>query len=294
VKNITARTLDLRGLTIRAGAQTLFIGTAEPIGPGDYGVLASSTAIIGDIVPTFVSNSFPDLVPTDALALLAGSTPVVQINFASGIATSLEASTQLEPRSYRTAPTAPASWCVATESFDIGLVATPGFLNSPCPASVTAFAEITEIMLLPAEDPDSNFQWFEVRNRTSADVDLTGLQVVINGAVAAQLGEGNVLPANGLIVFGTTSGAAGGLVNILYGSGTTAVTPGSLELRMAGVTIDNVSWTGSWPVGAGASMQVSNSVASNDSVLSWCLSTARYDATANLGTPGALNGVCAR
>ena len=294
VKNITARTLDLRGLTIRAGAQTLFIGAAEPIGPGDYGVLASSAAIIGDIVPTFISDAFPELASTDSLALLAGSTPVAQINFASGIATSLEASTQLEPRSYRTAPTAAASWCVATESFDLGLVATPGYVNSPCPASVTAFAEITEIMLLPAEEPDSNFQWFEVRNRTSADVDLTGLQVVVGGAVAAQLGEGNVLPANGLIVFGTTSGAAGGLVNILYGSGTTAVTPGSLELRMAGVTIDNVSWTGSWPVAAGASMQVSNSAASNNSVANWCLSTIRYDATANLGTPGALNGVCAR
>ena len=293
VKNITARTLDLRGLTIRAGAQTLFIGTAEPIGPGDYGVLASTTATIGDIVPTIVSDAFPDLARGESIALLAGSTPVAGIIF-ERIATSLEASTQLEPRSYRTAPTAPASWCLATESFDIGLVATPGFLNSPCPASVTAFAEITEIMLLPTEEPDSNFQWFEVRNRTSADVDLTGLQIVINGAVAAQLGEGNLLPANGLIVFGTTSGAAGGLVNILYGSGTTALTPGSLELRMAGVTIDNVSWTGSWPVAAGASMQVSNSVASNDSVLSWCLSTARYDATANLGTPGALNGVCAR
>jgi hypothetical protein len=63
---------------------------------------------------------------------------------------------------------------------------------------------------------------------------------------------------------------------------------------MAGVTIDNVSWTASWPVAAGASMQVSNSAASNNSVSNWCLSTARYDATANLGTPGALNGVCAR
>lgn len=181
---------------------------------------------------------------------------------------------------------------MATENFDIGLVGTPGYVNSPCPANVTAFAEITEIMLLPAEEPDSNFQWFEVRNRTSADVDLTGLQVVVGGAVAAQLGEGNVLPAYGLIVFGTTTAAAGGRVDILYGSGTTAVTPGSIELRMAGVTIDVVSWSGSWPVGAGASMQVSNSVASNDSVLNWCLSTALYDATTNLGTPGALNGVC--
>jgi hypothetical protein len=294
VKNITARTLDLRGLTIRAGTQTLFMGAAEPIGPGDYGVLASRAAIIGDIVPTFISESFPDLDPTDAIALLAGSTPVAQIDFASGIATSLEASTQLEPRSYLTAPTAAASWCLATESFDIGLVATPGFLNSPCPASVTAFAEITEIMLLPAEEPDFAYQWFEIRNRTASVVDLAGLQIVIGGVVAAQLGEGNVLPANELLVFGTTPGAAGGRVDILYGTAATAVTPGSIALRMAGVTIDQVSWDGTWPVAAGASMQVSNSVASNDNVLSWCLSTARYDATANLGTPGALNGVCAR
>jgi hypothetical protein len=116
----------------------------------------------------------------------------------------------------------------------------------------------------------------------------------VGGVVAAQLGEGNVLPAYSLIVFGTTSAAAGGRVDILYGTAATAVTPGSIALRMAGVTVDQVSWDGGWPVSAATSMQVSNSVASNDSVLNWCLSTVRYDATANLGTPGALNGVCTR
>ena len=292
VRNISGRELDLRGLTIRSGAQTLFIGAAQPIAAGDYGVLASSSALFGDVVPTMTSDTFPALSSSTAIALLAGSTAVAEMNFASGVATGAGASSQLEPRSYATAATAAASWCLSTESYGTGLLGTPGFTNSPCAANVAAFAEITEVMLLPAEEPDFAYQWFEIRNRTASAVDLTGLQIVIGGVVAAQLGEGNVLPASELLVFGTTPGAAGGASDILYGTSATAVTPGSIALRMAGVTIDQVSWDGTWPVSAAASMQVSNSAASNDSRANWCLSTNRYDGTLNLGSPGSLNATC--
>lgn len=292
VKNISGRDLDLRGLTIRSGTQSLFIGAAQPVAAGDYGVLAGDTALVGDVVPTFTSAAFPSISASGSLALLNGASVVAEMNFGGGVTSDVGASSQLEPRSYLSAPTTPSNWCLSTDSYATEVFGTPGFVNTPCASNVTAFAEITEIMLLPAEDPDFAYQWFEIRNRTASDVDLTGLQIVVGGVVAAQLGEGNLLPASALLVFGTTLGAAGGNIDILYGTAATAANPGSIELRLAGVTVDLVSWDGAWPVTASASMQVSNAASSNDSRANWCVSTSRYDATPNLGTPGNLNGTC--
>ncbi len=163
---------------------------------------------------------------------------------------------------------------------------------------------ITEILYNPYGDgkvSDGDGEWFEIRNDSGKNLDLTGLVIrddkndsytvkgtntqIADGAYFV-FGRNDDKTRNGGVVIDHVYGAAINLANSLD----------ALVLESNGVLIDKVLWDKSkgWPSLSGKAMQLNNNTSTatdNDVATAWCAATEIFGA-GDAGTPGAANGTC--
>ncbi len=168
---------------------------------------------------------------------------------------------------------------------------------------------ITEIHYNPygkGKLSDSDGEWFEVRNDSGAEVDLTGVVIrddkndkyVVKGDGGA--GATVKVAAGAYFVFGRNADMSvngGAKVDHAYGSEINlANSLDALVLESNGVEVDRVLWDKSkgWPSLSGKAMQLSkdqSTAKDNDVSTAWCAATAELP-SGDAGTPGAANGGC--
>lgn len=213
-----------------------------------------------------------------------------------------------------------ANLCDATAPYGAGDLGTPGAANLACGttsagmcldpdtnmmratvAPVAGDMTITEVMPGPAMVADAVGEWFEVL--INRDVDLNGVGLdragdaampnVINAAMCKRVTAGTY------VVFGhnTDMMVNGGLPRVdgtftfAMVSGTVA-SPGDVRLMMGTDVLDSMSWTSSRN---GKSLQLTAGLTSptdNDVAANFCDGATAYGA-GDLGTPGAVNAMCA-
>lgn len=158
---------------------------------------------------------------------------------------------------------------------------------------------ITEIMPDPKAVSDTQGEWFEVANVTDTAIDLQGW-LLTDGANEKHTINGTggvVVPAKSSLVFGRNEDVAtnGGVPVAYQYSGMNLSNGGdSIRLVSGGVVVDAVTWDGSFPLSAGASLSLSAThydAADNDAAASWCLGTLPYGG-GDLGSPGDPNAPC--
>lgn len=163
---------------------------------------------------------------------------------------------------------------------------------------------ITEVLYNPyggGKVSDGDGEWFEIRNDSGKDLDLTGLVIrddkndkyVVKGT-NTQIKDG------AYFVFGRNDDKSinGGVtVDHVYGvSINLANSVDALVLESGGVIIDKVLWDKSkgWPSLSGKAMQLNNNSSTateNDIATAWCAATEEF-ASGDAGTPGKENGIC--
>ncbi|ARN78628.1 hypothetical protein BST97_11865 [Nonlabens spongiae] len=162
---------------------------------------------------------------------------------------------------------------------------------------------ITEIMQNPSAVGDSDGEYFEVYNTSSASIDLQSFILKDSSSTSEEhtIASSVIVPANGYVVLGNNADfASNGGVNVDYeysgnyflGNGTD-----DIVLECGGTTIDQVEWDNgaTFPDPNGASMELAQSVvtgpnaaALNDDGANWGTATSAYG-DGDLGTPGAAN-----
>ncbi len=163
---------------------------------------------------------------------------------------------------------------------------------------------INEVMYNPygaGDVADTDGEWFEIRNMTAADIDLTG--VTIRDELQDKyniLGGKTTIPANGFFVLGRGDDPAknGGVtVDHVYGA---AISLGNdtdaLFIVSNSVVVDKVIWNtqAGWPKVNGAAMSLSPGAANdaaNDTPEAWCAAETVM-ASGDKGTPGKANDAC--
>jgi hypothetical protein len=163
---------------------------------------------------------------------------------------------------------------------------------------------ISEIMQNPSAQLDSDGEWFELYNASSATLDLTGCRVISSSGSGADeftiLSIGDMGPGDYFVFARSASFGAfydytyNGLINLNN-------TSDDLEIRCVTQSgfeqlIDAVAWDdgATFPDPVGASMNLSAALlnaASNNLGSNWCEGTAAYYLT-DLGTPGSANRSC--
>jgi hypothetical protein len=162
---------------------------------------------------------------------------------------------------------------------------------------------IVEIMAAPLAVADAAGEWFELRNVTDGDIDLSGWVLHDIDAVAPEWhvidGDGPVVvPAGGLIVLGALADPArnGGVaVGYAWAGLSLADDADEVVLEVQGEQIDTVVYaTSAWPLAEGSSLALdpgSESASANDMPGAWCAGVAAYNAV-DRGTPGSDNPGC--
>jgi P pilus assembly chaperone PapD len=168
---------------------------------------------------------------------------------------------------------------------------------------------ISEIMSNPGAVGDPDGEWFEVYNRTDNDIDMNGWTIRDNGTDMVFVNAPVMVPARGFAVF-TVNGdsSTNGHMFVAYDScgcpcsamhdwGTNgdfslANNVDQIILQVDGVTIDSVSYDGSWPKPIGASLHLRYLRFDNAEMANWTESTVREGGyagdTGDLGSPGTL------
>jgi hypothetical protein len=178
---------------------------------------------------------------------------------------------------------------------------------------------ITEIFYNPSDPTtaESQYEWIELYNPTSAPIDLTSLQLTVVGAglpassFLTGVGNGKIAPgayavirpSNGTLPDETKVKASYSPTLKLSNSGLTV----QIQRALSGVTVDSVTYLDGtpWPSNKpGIAIQLGAaaiSSAQNDDGANWCGATATFDTWTNtgtgqtfnqLGTPGAPNSSC--
>jgi len=153
---------------------------------------------------------------------------------------------------------------------------------------------ITELQPDPDLVTDEAGEWFELLNLSAVAVELSGCELADQGTDSHTIAASVVIAPGGYAVLGRNASANGGVtLDYAYGGDISLGNSGDeLALRCGGVLVDEVVYTGSWPFGTGASMQLDPAVgAANDSQSAWCESTSPYG-DGDLGTPGSANAPC--
>lgn len=155
---------------------------------------------------------------------------------------------------------------------------------------------ITEIMTNPDAQSDTTGEYFEIENTGRAALDLAGMSFRDLGSNAFTVGESVVVAAGARAVLGRSETAADGLVDYIYGS---AMSLGNstdqIIAELDGVLLDQVAWDGSFPLVAGASMELgaaATDASANDDPAAWCASGTPL-ADGDFGTPRSEPGACA-
>lgn len=170
---------------------------------------------------------------------------------------------------------------------DAGAMAMPGMPRPERAGDVL----ITEIMFDPKGRPDTDGEWIELWNAGSEALSLEGC-ALDDGASTPRKLDPFVIEADGYATLGRgpEAGFAPDVVVAL------ALTNSSdtVALLCDGVEIDRVSYDGTFPLRAGASLSLDPAFATaleDDDPASWCLGT--FDYGGDLGTPGTANPSCA-
>lgn len=163
---------------------------------------------------------------------------------------------------------------------------------------------VTEIMNNPSADftvADSDGEWLEIHNSTSADVNLLGFTIRDAEFDGFVVDMGVVVPANGYVVIGINADMAvnGGVaVDYVWPEGTFFLSNSSDEviIEVGGVVIDEVAYDDSmgWPDFAGASLSLQPTAldaVANDDVANWCAGSTPYG-LGDFGSPGMMNPAC--
>ncbi len=158
---------------------------------------------------------------------------------------------------------------------------------------------IVELMIDPAAVGDSDGEWIELLNTSTADLDLLGWQLTASGGGGITIGSSLVLPAGGVVVLGPegdTSLNGGYDADYVYDAADLSLSSGgdSLALSVADLAVASLEYTTAWPIAAGASLSLDPTLADASSAAlsdSWCLGQSSYG-DGDLGTPGAINDWC--
>jgi len=158
---------------------------------------------------------------------------------------------------------------------------------------------ISEVMRDPSAVSDENGEWFELRNSSSAEVDLDGL--LLSNALGESFAVSSTLivASGDYVVFGrndSTTANGGAPVDLVYEGFSFDGTEGSIFVANALQALDELSWDGSggWPDPVGASMSLDPTAmdpSANDQGTSWCAATSSYG-DGDQGTPGGPNDSC--
>jgi hypothetical protein len=157
---------------------------------------------------------------------------------------------------------------------------------------------ITEIMQNPSAVSDSDGEYFEIYNTTSAAINMAGYIIKDENSTTETHTISNLtVPANGYVVLGNNADTAtNGNVPVDYeysgiflGNGTDG-----LIIECTGTVIDQVIWDNgaTFPDPNGISMELATDAydaTSNDVGTNWGEATATITGSTDLGTPGAVN-----
>jgi hypothetical protein len=219
----------------------------------------------------------------------------------------------------------PAAWCDATTSFlgsayDLG---SPYALNTPCPVAPvdTGAADtdatpvvlpplqvadlrpgdfvITELIVDPNDCDDFRAEYIEFWNTTGRDVDLTGLDVQVDGARSTLRSTAELVRADafGVLRYSTLSPPTCYSLgwNGLYSAAKMGSGGSTVSLIAPAGVIDTVAAAG-WSHQASVSKQLDPAwfdASSNDDPAHWCdSSTVIFGGFSDLGTPGLSNLTC--
>lgn len=155
---------------------------------------------------------------------------------------------------------------------------------------------ITEIMSNPEGVGDSTGEWFEVKNVHSQTLSLQGCTLQGNNESLAINASISIAPG----AYATLAVAAnpGFTPSHVYGSTYTLANGGdTVRIVCNATTIDQVVYTGGFPLAAGKSLNLDptkTTAALNDQVSSWCEATVASAnfTTGDLGTPNQANSAC--
>jgi hypothetical protein len=163
---------------------------------------------------------------------------------------------------------------------------------------------VTELMLDPTAVYDADGEWVELRNMTSAPIDISGWELADTGpdSVLVSFGTPLSIPANDYLLLGkstSTSVNGGAPVAWAYGSDFTLANSGDevILYRDDGQLMFSLSYAGSWAVEPGISYQLNPTVTDLSGAQNkgnWCVawSAASYG-LGDYGTPGLANVYCA-
>jgi hypothetical protein len=154
---------------------------------------------------------------------------------------------------------------------------------------------VTEIMTNPAAQSDSAGEYFEIMNTASAALDLHGMNFRDLGSNSFTVAESVLLAPGGRAVLARSITAADGAADYVYGSAMSlANSSDQIIVERDGVEVDMVTWDSSFPLVAGAAMELlsgSTNPTANDDPASWCVS-ASLMTDGDFGTPGNAPAAC--
>jgi hypothetical protein len=155
---------------------------------------------------------------------------------------------------------------------------------------------INEVMQDPAAVGDSQGEWIELYNATSAGIDINGWVIRDDAANLHTIDNGGplVIPAGGYIVLGNNADSAtnGGYSCDYEYSGTTlSNSDDEIVLEEGGVEIDRINYDGGpiWPDPTGASMAWLGPPGDNNDGGRWVVEGVVNYGDGDWGTPGAKN-----
>lgn len=144
---------------------------------------------------------------------------------------------------------------------------------------------ITEFLANPVAQSDSEGEYIEIHNEGTSAVDLLGLIVRDDGADQFAVSTSTIVTPGQFFVMARSAVAADGTADLVYGSALTlANSEDEIELIWNGVSLDRVTYDGSFVISPGRSAERLNVPGSGGEVR-WCPSDSPME-TGDFGTPG--------
>jgi len=201
-------------------------------------------------------------------------------------------------------PTGPGAFVCVYEPLPIncgdqGVGCSAGVCEGVVPAPLAGETVFNEVMVEPTID-DYLGEWFELRNATTAPVNLAGCTIGDGDADTHVVAEDLIIGPGKVVVIGRTANPViNGGVDFDYVVDDDVVLEKSdaLLLSCGGALIDAVVWTSSWPHKKGVAMSLSpytplpEAASLNDDETRWCEAAVLYG-QGEAGSPGQANAPC--
>lgn len=269
---------------IQAGTETL--DSANAYLNFDPAKLKVITMTPGTTLPDAISSAYNnDLGQIDYTATLSAAT-------ASGTFDLVSIQFQAMAESSATAITFSQS---TTRETTVALAATSIPINvNQSTVTATSPIIINELMINPDAVTDANGEWIELYNPTANSIDLDGCVVKDNGNNSHTIDNSGslIISAGGYLVLARNGNSSenGGVTVDYVGSFVLANSADEIILGCNGIEYDRVEYDSSFPIVAGASMQLIDPTRDNNIGGNWCESTTAWPGSAgDLGTPGTAN-----